>query len=374
MSAAAHAQLKYRCTSPSCDYSSDFASARCPRCDRYIERMTSSPGAARADRPAAPAPTASAIERPPSPSTPASHRSVARSGAGVDLLDLPESDLVPITEVELSELLRNHTGIEPLDRVLGGGLVLGGSFLISGGPGAGKSTLLSQMLHLARRPDGTPCERLMWATAEETTAHVAMRARRIGAASQRIRVTRETNVDRILAHAAKLRSEILVVDSIQTVSTDDLESVTGSVQQVKECATRIDRFAKTTETCAVLICQVNKDGQNAGPNTLKHLVDVLLSIEVSDEFPSLRFLSSEKNRFGSVLETGCFEMGNDGLRPIPPPPAREDGSGERGGQYDDLGPVAQELVYRILEAGGEIDPGLRDRIGDRLDLTPRGSR
>jgi DNA repair protein RadA/Sms len=277
---------------------------------------------------------------------------------------------VPLTEVKVTEFIRNATGIEPLDRVLGGGLVLGGSFLISGGPGAGKSTLLSQMLFSAKRPDGAPCERLMWATAEENVAHIAIRAKRIGTTHHKIRAARETNVDRILAHAERFQPEILVVDSIQTILTDEIESVAGSVQQVQECATRLDHFAKATNTCVVLICQVTKDGQSAGPNKLKHLVDVLLSLEVSDEFPALRWLTSSKNRFGSGLETGWFEMRDDGLYPVARPDPRE----EREAEQDELAPVAQELVWRFLEAGGEIDPGLRERIAGRLDLEPRGSR
>jgi DNA repair protein RadA/Sms len=280
------------------------------------------------------------------------------------------SNLVPLTEIEMVAHPRILTTLEPLDRVTGGGLVQSGSFLISGGPGAGKSTLLSQMLFLARKPDGTPCERLMWATAEETPEHVAMRAQRIATAHPKIRVAREENVDRILAHADRLRPEILVVDSIQTVATADIDSVVGSVLQVKECAIRCDRFAKSTGACVFLICQETKDGQAAGPNALKHLVDALLSLDTSEEFPALRFLRSSKNRFGSTSEVGRFEMRESGLHPV-----ARDAEPSPGSQIsDEILPVAQELVYRLLEAGGEIDPDLRDRIDGRLDLNPRGAR
>ncbi len=196
-----------------------------------------------------------------------------------------------------------------------------------------------------------------------------MRADRIGVTHQKIGVARDTNVDRILRKARRLEPEILIIDSIQTISTDTINSAAGSIQQVKGCATQLDHFAKETQACVILICQVTKDGQAAGPNTLQHLVDVLLSIDVSDEFPALRWLSTSKNRFGSVLETGCFEMRDDGLHPVEEP--RE---GDQADEPDELLPIAQELAYRLLEAGGEVDPGLRDRIAGRLDLQPRGSR
>ncbi len=365
MSLPARTQPRYRCVA--CAYVSDRWSARCPSCDGWIASGDSSVTSLK--KPAsAPASTPETPRRPIPDHEPAPDLAKATPSRGRQIA-VSASDLVPITDIQMTEETRFTTKIEPLDRVLGGGLMPGGSFLISGGPGAGKSTLLSQMLYLACRPDGSPCERLMWATAEEAVSHVAIRAHRIGTAHPKIRVIREADVDKILAHAAQFSSEILVVDSIQTLTTEDIKSTAGSVEQVKECAIRLDNFAKTTLTCAVLICQETKDGKAAGPNTLKHLVDVLLSLE-KDEMSQFRYLTSDKNRHGSTLESGCFEMGNQGLLPVDLPPPRED----QEARQDELLPVAQELLHLLLEAGGSLDAGLRERIAGRLDLTPRGSR
>ncbi len=365
---------RYTCP---CGYASDRWSARCPECGGWIASGSSAPKTAPPTRETRPERNAVAsnheapslaivptLQREPSDGSPG-----RSSDSGSEALS--PSELVSIADVDLSgEDPRFISGIEPIDRVLGGGFVPGCSYLISGDPGAGKSTLLSQILFHARRPDGEPCERLMWASAEETVKQIALRAQRIGARHPKIRVTRETNVDRILVHASQFPSEILVVDSIQTISTDDLESIPGSVQQVQACATRLDHFAKDTETVVVLICQVNKDGQSAGPNKLNHLVDALVSLRVDDEYPALRYFESSKNRFGSTLEVGHLEMSAQGLRPILPPATKQDADAAA----DEWLPIAQELVYRLLETGGDIDAGLRDRIGGRLDVSPRGSR
>lgn len=367
--AARTTHSKYRCSS--CGHVPERWSPRCPRCQGWIVQTGDAP-----QTPAPPRrPTSSPIRdvEPPVPRPRPATESTIRAVTDDEepRPEIPKSDLVPLTEIAMVKHARILSTLEPLDRVTGGGLVQSGSFLISGDPGAGKSTLLSQLLYLARRPDGTSCERLMWATAEEGPEHIAMRAQRLGTAHPKIRVTREEDVDQILAHASRLQPEILVVDSIQTVSTTNINSAVGSVLQVKECAIRCDRFAKSTGACVFLICQVTKDGQAAGPNTLKHLVDVLLSLDTSDEFPALRFLRTSKNRFGSTTEVGYFEMGNDGLRPVMKP---EDSERDGAAPRDEFLPVAQELVHLLLEAGGTIGADLRNRIAGRLDLNPRGSR
>lgn len=371
MSFAARAtHSKYRCGT--CGHVPERWSPRCPRCQGWIAQASDVPQApAPPRRPAhrAGSDTEPVTPRPRPMTVESTDRTVADEPAEEPRSENPKSDLVPLTEVETIEQPRILTTLEPLDRVTGGGLVQDGIFLISGSPGAGKSTLLSQILYLARRPDGAPCERLMWASAEETIGQIAMRSRRLGTTDSRIHITREEDVDQILALATQFRPEILVVDSIQTVSTKDINSIVGSVLQVKECAIRCSRFAKDHGACVFLICQETKDGQAAGPNTLKHLVDALLSLDTSDEFPALRFLRTSKNRFGSTTEVGCFEMGERGLRPVSQP---EDRGGES--PRDELLPIAQELVHLLQEAGGTIGPDLRDRIARRLDLTPRGSR
>jgi predicted ATP-dependent serine protease len=286
----------------------------------------------------------------------------------IDLTD-DRDDILRISEVSAADHDRRLTLIEPLDRVLGGGLVVGGSILVSGGPGAGKSTLLSQMIASVCRPDRSPCEVVLWASAEETPAHIKLRAERIGVAGSSIEVyAQKRDVDRIIAHAKKMRVEVLVVDSIQTIVTHDLDSLAGSQLQCMECARRLDQFGKETGTSVVIISQINKSGQTAGPNALQHLVDATFSIEKSTEFENIRYLRAEKNRFGSVTEVGAFEMLNNGMIP-----ADEKELAMRDPDRDAMLPIAQELLQQFLELGGVLDDGLRDRIAGRLDLTPRGS-
>src|SRR5262249_21636133 len=160
-------------------------------------------------------------------------------------------------------------GIAELDRVLGGGLVAGSIVLLGGDPGVGKSTLLVQALAgLAR--DG----RVLYATGEESVAQTAMRARRVGAATQALSIVAETDVEKVLGHARKAAPAILAVDSVQTVYAPALDSIPGSLAQVRECSSRLMQFAKTTGTPTVLVGHVTKDGAIAGPKTLEHLVDV----------------------------------------------------------------------------------------------------
>lgn len=287
----------------------------------------------------------------------------------VDLTD-DRDDIVRISELSAADHARRSTLIEPLDRVLGGGLVIGGSVLVSGGPGAGKTTLLSQMTARVRRPDGLPCETVLWASAEETPGHIRLRAERIGVECSSVNIyAQKRDVDRIIAHAKKLRVEVLVVDSIQTIVTSDLDSLAGSMMQCMECARRLDEFGKETGASVVIISQINKSGQSAGPNALQHLVDATFSIEKSSEFENIRYLRAEKNRFGSVAEVGAFEMCNSGMLP-----ADEQELAKRRPDRDAMLPIAQELLQRFLELGGVLDDAFRDRIAGRLDMTPRGAR
>jgi len=223
----------------------------------------------------------------------------------------------PIAINDVSEIGakdRRATLIGELDRVLGGGLVAGSMVLLGGDPGVGKSTLLIQALAgLAR--DRT----VLYATGEESVAQTAMRARRVGAAAERLSLVAETDVERILAHAAASRPSILAVDSIQTVYTPMLDSIPGSLAQVRECASRLVQFAKTTGTPTIVVGHVTKDGALAGPKTLEHLVDVVLQLE-GDGGP-YRFLRAHKNRFGSTQELGVFEMRGAGLEGVANPSA-----------------------------------------------------
>jgi DNA repair protein RadA/Sms len=230
---------------------------------------------------------------------------------------------VAITEVvEISARDRFSTNIAELDRVLGGGFAL-----LGGDPGIGKSTLLVQALagltnagrpataahHAAReRP-------VLYATGEESVAQTAMRARRVAAATPLLSLVAETNVEKILAHAEATKPAILAVDSIQTMYTPLLDSIPGSLAQVRECASRLMQFAKTTGTPTVLVGHVTKDGAIAGPKTLEHLVDVVLQLE-GDGGP-YRILRAHKNRFGSTQEIGVFEMRGAGMVEVPNPSA-----------------------------------------------------
>ena len=209
---------------------------------------------------------------------------------------------------------RKGSGIGELDRVLGGGLVAGSLVLLGGDPGVGKSTLLVQALAGWTRGGG-----VLYATGEESVAQTAMRAKRVGAGDRRISVVAETNVETIVEHARAMRPAVLAIDSIQTVFTPLLDSIPGSLAQVRECASRLMQFAKTTGTPTILVGHVTKDGGLAGPKTLEHLVDVVLQLE-GDGGP-YRILRAHKNRFGSTQEIGVFEMRGAGMAEVANPSA-----------------------------------------------------
>jgi len=215
---------------------------------------------------------------------------------------------------EIGGAARRTTGIGELDRVLGGGMVAGSLILLGGDPGVGKSTLLVQAL--AGLAAGG---RVLYATGEESIAQTALRARRVGAVTAALTVVAETDVERILGHARAQPPAVLAVDSIQTVYTPLLDSIPGSLAQVRECASRLMQFAKTTGTPTILVGHVTKDGAIAGPKTLEHLVDVVLQLE-GDGGP-YRILRAHKNRFGSTQEIGVFEMRGGGLAEVKNPSA-----------------------------------------------------
>jgi DNA repair protein RadA/Sms len=199
-------------------------------------------------------------------------------------------------------------GIGEFDRVLGGGLVPGSLVLLGGEPGIGKSTLLLQVM---RGIAGT----VLYVSGEESIAQTAMRARRVGAARGSIKLLAETNLERILGAARKLAPSVLAIDSIQTLHTDLLESIPGSVGQVRECTARLLGYAKTEAVPTLLVGHVTKDGGIAGPKTLEHVVDAVLQFEGEGASP-YRVLRAYKNRFGSTQELGVFEMRSGGLEEV----------------------------------------------------------
>ena len=355
---------QYECMT--CDYVLERWSPRCPSCQSWITSKFTSKivGVHHTD---AHAYDPSSAERQAS-QTPvaATMGSIAPPMSGSETAPAPRTGPIPITDVTEQDCARILTGIEPLDRVLGGGFAQASIVLLGGDPGIGKSTLLAQMMA------SVPCERLLYATGEETLVQAAIRARRIGATRPHISIVAEADVDQIIEDARTIRAEILVVDSIQTMRSASLPSAPGSVGQVRECTGRLMRFAKGTKTTTILVGHITKDGALAGPETMKHLVDVILQFELDPEFKAIRILRCDvKNRFGDTTETGAFEMTATGLRAISPddaPPRR----GERD-EADAMTPIAQELVYRLLELGGTLDDGLLDRIGTRLDLVPRSA-
>tara|TARA_R110002110_G_scaffold26911_1_gene98471 strand:- start:101252 stop:102640 length:1389 start_codon:yes stop_codon:yes gene_type:complete len=220
-----------------------------------------------------------------------------------------------LADIDLEDLPRFSSGAEEFDRVLGGGLVPGSTILVGGNPGAGKSTLLLQtMCHLAAGMEA------LYITGEESLQQVAMRARRLGLATDKLRLMAETNVEAIIAAADKYRPRVLVVDSIQVVHSDDLNSAPGSVSQVRECAAFLTRFAKQTGTVVFLVGHVTKDGSLAGPKVLEHMIDCSILLE-GDHDSRFRTLRGQKNRFGAVNELGVFAMTEQGLREVRNPSA-----------------------------------------------------
>ena len=215
------------------------------------------------------------------------------------------------------ETERIATGVAELDRVLGGGLVSGSMVLLGGEPGVGKSTLLCHLLAGVCAQEGMNS---LFVSGEESTGQTAMRARRVGASVESIAVLAETHLETILKYAEELKPSVLAVDSIQTVHTDALDSIPGSVGQVRECAARLLEFAKRTGTPTILVGHVTKDGNIAGPKTLEHVVDAVLHFEGERTGP-YRVVRAIKNRFGSTQEIGVFEMRQDGLNEVENPSA-----------------------------------------------------
>jgi DNA repair protein RadA/Sms len=229
---------------------------------------------------------------------------------------------VALRDLDEPELARRPTGLGELDRVLGGGLVPGSLVLLGGEPGIGKSTLVLEaaagVAGLAAGQGG----HVLYASGEESAGQLRLRARRLGlaeaTAGERVLALPETDVDRVIARAEAVMPDLLVVDSIQTMTVDALEGPAGSVGQVREAAARLLAFAKLSGVPVVLVGHVTKEGSLAGPKTLEHLVDAVLTLE-GERYGGLRLLRATKNRFGSTEEVGVLEMAGDGLREVPDP-------------------------------------------------------
>lgn len=226
--------------------------------------------------------------------------------------DRPEA----ITKIKESDRSRRAIGIEELDRVLGGGLVLGSVTLIGGEPGAGKSTLL-QMASSTLAKQGL---KVLYISGEESKEQIRLTAQRLNSLSDNLFLLSETDIDAALAEARELCPDFLVVDSVQTVSSRELESASGTVAQIREVTAKVVHYAKGQNVPTFLVGHVTKDGNIAGPRLLEHMVDTVLYFEQSrnDQY---RLLRAHKNRFGSTNEIGLFEMGHQGLKGIENPSA-----------------------------------------------------
>ncbi|HMS27883.1 MAG TPA: DNA repair protein RadA [Burkholderiaceae bacterium] len=255
------------------------------------------------------------------------------------------ADVAVLSDIDATDFHRTPTGHEELDRVLGGGIVEGGVVLIGGDPGIGKSTLLLQALdslqrsgqktHSADEPPlganallggsvphavgkrGGGC---LYVTGEESGAQVALRSRRLGLDKSQVKVLAEIGLEKILATLEAQQPDIAVIDSIQTVYSDQLTSAPGSVAQVRECAAHLTRYAKSSGTAIVLVGHVTKEGALAGPRVLEHMVDTVLYFE-GDTHSSFRLVRAIKNRFGAVNEIGVFAMTERGLKGVSNPSA-----------------------------------------------------
>lgn len=255
---------------------------RCPQCGQWntmVEEKTA----------------VSCASRTPSP--------VAGAGASVP---------VAVSNIDTTEQQRIRMPSSELNRVLGGGLVPGSMVLVGGEPGIGKSTLVLQNILAIKS------QTILYVSGEESASQIKLRADRIGRGSDNVFIVCETSLDRIFEHIEAVQPGIVIVDSIQTVATDALESSAGSVSQVRECAAQLLKYAKLTSTPVILIGHINKEGTLAGPKVLEHIVDAVLQFEGDSKY-MYRILRAIKNRFGSTSELGIYEMCQHGLREVPNP-------------------------------------------------------
>ena len=228
------------------------------------------------------------------------------------LASVPRVEPRKVQDIEEHSTVRVDVGIAEVNRVLGGGMVPGSLILLGGEPGIGKSTL---SLQLALTENGL---RTLYVSGEESAEQIKMRATRIGIRNQECRVFTETLLENIVAQIEEMRPDVVIIDSIQTISTDLVESSAGSVTQIRECAATLLKVAKSLGIAVFIIGHITKDGSIAGPKILEHIVDVVLQFE-GDGNHTYRILRGIKNRFGATYEIGVFEMREEGLREVANP-------------------------------------------------------
>lgn len=237
---------------------------------------------------------------------------VKSSGVALKPERTPRSVARAVSEIQTVDEPRIKMPSQELNRVLGGGLVPGSLVLVGGEPGIGKSTLVLQnILSIKSR-------KILYVSGEESAVQIKMRADRIGRMSDNCYVVTETSLENIFEHIRSLQPELLIVDSIQTIASDSIESSAGSVSQVRECAAALLRFAKESGVPVILIGHINKEGSLAGPKVLEHIVDAVLQFEGDRQY-MYRILRAIKNRFGNTSELGIYEMCQRGLREVTNP-------------------------------------------------------
>ncbi len=224
-----------------------------------------------------------------------------------------ERHATPYRELEMPSYIRTATGLGELDRVLGGGLVLGSVVLLAGEPGIGKSTLLMQISDIV----GTR-QKVLYISGEESDGQLKLRAERLGVQGENLSILTETNMERILEEITRTRPEVVIVDSIQTIYSDAISSTQGTLTQVKETALAFINRAKSDNISVILVGHVNKEGSIAGPKVLEHMVDAVLYFE-GERQQSYRIIRAIKNRYGSTNEIGVFEMTDEGLLEVQNP-------------------------------------------------------
>ncbi len=267
---------------------------------------------------------------------------------------------VALTDVADEDLPRHPTGIGEFDRVLGGGLVPGSLVLVGGEPGVGKSTLLLQVAAGLAAAAASSGGWVLYASGEESAAQVRLRASRLGllagAAGSAVRVVAASEVGHVVELARSQRPSLVIVDSIQTARLDELEGPPGSVGQVRESALRYMELAKGDGIAVVLVGHVTKDGSLAGPKTLEHLVDAVISLE-GERWAALRLLRSSKNRFGSTEEIGVFEMGELGLAEVADPAGAFVGDHAPGAPGSVVAPTLEGSRPLLVEVQALVAPG-----------------
>lgn len=268
-----------------CEYESPKWLGRCPKCNAWNTFVED-------------------VVEKESPAPVAQRTSIVRSG---------ENHASIFSDLESAEYIRSKTGLDELDRVLGGGLVSGSVVLLSGEPGIGKSTLLLQICDTLG-----VSKTVLYVSGEESRSQLKLRAERLQVQGTRLYILTETNIEHILSECKKIKPDVIIADSVQTMYSDHIASAPGSISNVKEVAMAFIAKAKTEGISVILVGHVNKEGGIAGPKVLEHMVDAVLNFE-GDKRQTYRIIRANKNRYGSTNEIGVFEMTDRGLREVPNP-------------------------------------------------------